>query len=112
MSFTGQNITMYRGDSKVLYVTNYRGSAFLDLSGGAVNYVIYKMSTGVVVLTKTTVSGVSFFDPTNGIMEIELDPIDTEPLFGLYAHECEFTDTLGNISTLFTGKVTILDSKA
>lgn len=113
MTATGQNVTMISGDDKVLTVTVVdEDNLPWNLTGCSVNYVVYKGGTGVIIITKTTTSGISLTNPVNGIMEISLIPSDTEDYTGYYLHECEITDTQGRISTIFTGKFTINDSKA
>ncbi len=113
MTATGQNLEMYKGDSKLLVITSTDDSNNpLDLSGCTLNYVIYRTTPSTIVVTKTTTSGIAITDPTGGIFEITLYPADTEGLLGFYQHECELTDLSNNISTLFTGKVQIFDSKA
>ena len=112
MTITGQNMTMYRGDTKKLVVTvTDESGAYPDISGSDFNWVVYKRTPGNIVLSKVTPSGISIINPL-GVIEITLDPEDTENLLGLYLHECEITDTLGNISTIFTGSFTVIDSKA
>lgn len=113
MTIPGQNVEVYKGDTKTLVIDiKDTNSTIVDITGVAVNYVVYKGTSGTVVITKTTISGVSITDPSNGIFEIYLLPVDTENLLGYYLHECEITDTSNNVSTVFTGKFTIIDSKA
>jgi len=113
MTMTGQNVSIYKGDDKILVVTVKDSSGNIeDISGTTVNYVVYKFTIGNIVITKTTSSGISLTDPTSGIFEITLIPSDTENLLGYYLHECELTDTFGKVSTIFTGKFTVIDSKA
>jgi hypothetical protein len=113
MTATGQNFTMYQGDTKIVDVTTYdEVGAVLNLTDGILNWVFYKRYPENIVLTKTTASGIALIDPTNGIFRMTLNPADTEGLLGEYNHECELTDTSNNISTLLVGKVSIYKSKA
>ncbi len=113
MTVTGQNIDIYKGDTKIVVVDVLDSSSIpVDITNCIINYVVYRMTPGTVVLNKTTSSGIAMTIPANGIFEISLDPIDTENLLGYYLHECELTDIAGNISTIFTGKFTVFDSKA
>jgi hypothetical protein len=97
-----QNFSMYAGDTKNLVVTMPE-----DITGASVKWVLkQKYATDHRVL-KTTSDGISI----SGMdITIKLLPIDTAALHGTYHHECEVTDQLGNVSTIFTGMVTISKS--
>ena len=74
--------------------------------------MVYRPTSGDIILTKTTSSGITITNPTGGIFRITLSDTDTASLLGQYNHEGEFTDTIGNISTLFTGYFKVFASKA
>ena len=114
MTSTGQNLTMYAGDDKILIVTTTDPNDVpIDVSGCTIRWIVYKRSPQNIVIDKTTPStGIALTDPTNGIFEITLVPGDTENLLGEYNHECELTDMDSKISTIFVGYIKILASKA
>jgi len=114
MTATGQNFTIYQGDNKEVRVTTYEEDlvTILDISNCILNWVFYKRYPENIVLTKTTSSGITLTDPTNGIFKMLLLPEDTENLLGEYNHECEITDLSNNVSTILVGKVTVYKSKA
>jgi hypothetical protein len=95
-----QNFMMYAGDSKNLVVTMPE-----DLTGCTVKWGLrQRMYSTENLLSKTTNDGISI----NGTeISIKLAPEDTQTLAGTYYHECEVTDQLNNVSTIFTGMVTI-----
>jgi hypothetical protein len=98
-----QNFTMYAGDSKNIVVTMPE-----DLTGCTVKWGLrQRMYSTENLLSKTTSNGISI----NGSeISIKLAPEDTQTLSGTYYHECEVTDQLNNVSTIFTGMVTISKS--
>lgn len=105
MTYTGQNIDMYAGDSKYIDVTTLDADngGVLDITGCSITYIIYKQSTKNIVITKTVGSGITLTDPSNGRFRITLSPSDTQSMKGIYNHEAELVDLSSNISTLFTG---------
>ncbi|MEH7093925.1 hypothetical protein [Neobacillus vireti] len=103
MTAVNQNFTMYQGDSKNLIVAV---EGVTDLIGVTLKWGLrkreYDTTNLVLKENEITVSGTE--------IRIPLKPPDTETLLGTYYHECELTDQQGNVSTLFTGIVTILRS--
>jgi hypothetical protein len=92
MTAVNQNFSMIAGDTKSLIATMSE-----DLTGASVKWIIKKnVNSAENILLKTgTVSGTD--------ITIKLDPVDTVNLVGTYYHECEVTDQLNNVSTIFTG---------
>jgi hypothetical protein len=111
MTETGQNVEIYRGDSKVLRVTVVdENNLSVDISSFNIEYVLYKKD--ITYLSKTIGSGISFVGGgTTGIFDINYLPVDTENIYGNFFHECEITDPTSQVSTVFTGSVTIINSK-
>lgn len=111
MTRTGQNVEIYKGDDRTLEVTIYDAYGNIsDLYGASCNWVVYKITQGTIVISKSSPSQITL---SSGIAFIPLVPADTENLFpGNYLHEGEITDNYGHVTTAFTGKFTILDSKA
>lgn len=110
MTETGQKFTMWSGDTKVLEVTitDASGNA-VNLTGATISYVLQRSVGSTVTISKTTDDGISITDASGGVFQITLDASDTASLSGSYYHECQITDTSGNVSTVFTGTVTMKD---
>jgi hypothetical protein len=98
-----QNFSMYAGDTKNLVITMPE-----DLTGCTVKWGLRQRQYSTEnFISKTTSDGISI----NGTeITIKLAPADTQALAGTYFHECEVTDQLGNVSTIFTGMGTISKS--
>ena len=112
MTYTGQNLELYRGKDRVIEVIVYDGAGGrLNIIGSAFTWVVYKPPTGVIVLSKSVGSGIELTIPASGVMEITLVPDDTLPLLGQYNHEGEITTPSGKQDTIFTGYFKIIDSK-
>jgi hypothetical protein len=110
MTATGQNFSMYQGDTRNLNVTCLGVD---DLSSSDLTWVSYRLTNNAIVLTKTTASGGGItVSGASNIFTVAIEPSDTLSLLGLYKHECELKDATGNISTIFVGKMTVLKSKA
>ena len=112
MTTENQNFTMWSGDSKVLTVTvTDSDGAAVNLTGATINYVLKKqLGGGMNTITKATGgSGIVITDAAAGTCEITLDATDTASLLGSFYHECQVTDSYGNVSTIFIGTVTITE---
>ncbi|PEL12651.1 hypothetical protein [Bacillus sp. AFS017336] len=105
MTSLKQNFSMYAGDSKeiVVSVVDENGVA-LPLSGATVKWILMNNSSSI---TKNTTNGITL---SGSDIHIKLDPADTLTLTGLYEHEIELTDSLGNVSTVTKGTVNIIKS--
>jgi hypothetical protein len=114
MTYTGQNIQIFQGDTRTLTVTVYdRNDDVTSIAGATgIKWVVYKRTTGTIYLEKSLGSGITITDGPNGLFEIALANADTINLLGKYNHECEFVDASNNVSTLFTGYFTVTASKA
>jgi len=113
MTYTGQNIEIYQGDTRTLTVTVYDlDGNITSIAGSTLKWVVYKLSTSAIHISKTTGDGITITDGPNGLFEIALLKVDTLNLLGNYNHECELVDESGNISTIFTGYFKIIASKA
>lgn len=108
MTATGQNFSMYQGDTRKLNVTVL---GVQDLSTSDLTWVAYVPRTEQVVLTKIVGSGITISGSSN-VFRLDLEPTDTLSLLGYYKHECELRDAGGNISTIFVGRMDVLKSKA
>ena len=112
MALTGQNIEIYQGKDKIINVTitDSNGAAF-NIASCTFTYVVYKPTSGVIFITKTSASGISVIDETNGIIEITLLQADTQSLLGTYNHECEITTASSEEDVIFTGYFKVFGSK-
>lgn len=106
MTMTNQNFSMYSGNTKnILVSVTSDGGASVTLDGSSVKWTLKEHDVSeAFLLQKTNGSGVSF---VGGQIKIALSPADTSALEGTYYHECELTDAIGNVSTIFEGYITI-----
>lgn len=103
MTALKQSFNMYAGDSKeiIISVTDETGST-LSLLGATVKWLLKNNSMSI---SKDTTNGITI----NGSdININLEPSDTISLSGMYEHEVELTDSLGNVSTVTKGTVNII----
>lgn len=100
-----QNISIFAGDTKFI---NFTIDGMPSLSGVIIKWGVRNNCHSTTnVLLKTTNFGIEIDDLA---IKITLDPIDTEELSGTYYHEAELTDGYGNVSTIFTGNMKIIES--
>lgn len=105
---TAQPFEMFSGDTKDLNVTVLnQDSAVVDLTGASVDFTISKKPGGAALVTKTVGSGIVLTDPTNGVMDITLNPADTVSLKGAYHYQCRVTDVSLRETTVLFGTATI-----
>ena len=119
MTETGQNILQYFvGDDKNITVTLYdedgpEGGNLIPIVGCKFTWVIYNKTTKTILLTKTSDSGEITIDVGNSQITIIMDRDDTLNITPkTYLHECEMLDNNGHYSTMFTGEIQFLLSKA
>lgn len=112
MTATGQNFSMYAGDTCTIVVTVVDSAGDpKDISSSTIAWVVYHGNT--IHLTRATGSGITLSNPTAGEFTISLVPANTEGLgAGTYSHVAEVTDNAGRVSTVTVGTLTILQSKA
>lgn len=103
MTMKNQDFSMYAGDSK--YV-KFAVEGVSDLVGASMTWGIRRSKySDETLLKKTAGDGISF---VGAEAQITLNPTDTAALAaGPYYHECVLTDSIGNISTIFVGVITI-----
>lgn len=109
-----QNFEMFAGDTKSLNctVTDAATGAAKNITGATIEWVLYNERTELNVLTKSTASGITITNGLAGQFTVALIPADTSALgIQSYYHEAEVTDAGGNVSTVFTGYITILVSR-
>lgn len=89
----------------------------VDIRSADVRYYFSEQSSGPdCIFKKTTSDDIEIVDGVNGFVEIKWKPEDTEGLGNgeesdskEYFHECEFTDSDGDVSTVFTGTVEVIN---
>lgn len=114
MTVTGQNFDIYLGDSKQIIITVYdETGAILPLDGYDITWVLYKLTSKQIVLTKTLGAGITVPTPANGQILIDIQPADTENLVpNTYLHECEISTSPTDVATVTTGTVKAIYSRA
>jgi hypothetical protein len=113
MTATGQNFEMFQGDTKDIEipVTDENGAALPLDPFTEIVWVVYKQTTKEEVLRKELGAGITV--PSASLIKISLLPVDTELLTPTtYNHECEISDGGTVVSTITTGTLKILYSKA
>lgn len=114
MTISGQNFEVYQGDTKqiIINATDDDGNV-LDLTGYTIVWVAYNLTTGELVITKSTanVGEIEVTTPSTGVIQINLESVDTEilPAKG-YGHQCEVEDSFGRHATITTGQMSVLKS--
>ena len=97
-------ITLFRGDSATLQcaVKDNAGAAF-DISPYFTTFTVreYEDDTAIM-LQKDLLSGIVYTNPTGGIMEITIDPGDTDLMAGEYLYDIELDDSSGSPPSLYT----------
>jgi hypothetical protein len=115
MAHQVQNFQMHAGDNRVLSVTveDSTGGA-VDLTGATIRWALAKTLHTAALISKSSTAGSSEIEVTGttaGEIDIKIVPTDTKStaqyLHGVYYHEAEVQDSLGNRSTIFEGYVTI-----
>jgi len=109
MTTINQNFSLYAGDSKNINIT------VTDDNGVPVNLSDCKIIWGVkrnarasrYAVVKTSLDDIIITDTQNGKATIRIMPNDTFGLSGDFYHEAEFTDAMGNVTTLFLGTMTV-----
>jgi len=98
MTMVKQNFSMFAGDAKYI---KFAIEGITDFSGSSIAWSMRRNKySGESVLNKAaSVDGAE--------AQIKLSPDDTAALAGTFYHECKLTDSLGNVSTVFVGAVTI-----
>lgn len=112
---TGQDFTMYRGDSRriKITVTDAAGDP-KSLTGASIIWAMARDKSAPALVQKTTASGVAITNPAGGEFVVDLLPGDTEeldlPRSGTrsYYHEAQIVDSAGAVATVTTGTVTLL----
>lgn len=97
------NFSMYSGNSRKLtvYVTDKSGKR-IDMSNyKAIKWVLKQK--GRLLCTKELNQGIVLTEPTEGRLDITLDPEDTDNRYGECEHCLVITDELDGVYTVLTG---------
>ena len=112
MTETGQNLEVYQGKDKLIDAIIYDTAGVeLDITSCTFEWVVYRPTSGEIVITMAVGSGITIIDAPNGLLRSTLVPDDTLTLLGNYNHECELTDATSKIDTVFTGYFKVIASK-
>lgn len=109
MARTGQNFSMYSGNSKTIYV-NIKDAVggIVPLTGATLKWVMKQR--GKTVATKETGNGISIVDADKGRVAIKLLPEDTHNISGDCQHELKLVDADSMESTVTVGTISITAS--
>lgn len=112
---SAQNFTMWQSDSLLLNVAVTDASNNpVDITGATIEWVLqYNVASVSELVKKTTSSGITITDATNGKFQIELDSTDTAGnQFGAgnFYHQCRVVDVSGHGETVFIGNITMTAS--
>jgi hypothetical protein len=111
MTIENQDFTIYTGNDANLnaLITEEDCVTPKNLTDATIIWVLFDDDIDVVLVTKTTTSGITITSPLEGLCTIalvEADTINLSPTKS-YSHEAEVTDIFGNSTTVFTGKVIV-----
>lgn len=116
MTDYSQNILdgFYAGNSKIIEVeiTDTFGNP-IDLTNAIATYgMVNSKDEWVVQKSSSLSSEIDIIDPTNGVLQVFIEPSDTLPLYGTFIHHLNIVDVNGNESTVLAGRVNIFKSYA
>lgn len=106
---TTVNLEMVSGDGVVIEITilDQTTGDPVNLAGCTASFVVARENSKRLLVTKTTSAGVTFPDPVNGRIDVELLSADTAARSGVYEYELQVVDPAGNRSTPLLGELTI-----
>lgn len=98
---------MFSGDTKTIEVTvRDELAVVVDLTGASIQWKLAKSpASQSTKISKSTTSGITITDATNGVFQVSLDAADTANLSGTYYHEAEVLDASSNKTTVMSGYV-------
>ena len=97
-----QNAEIISGDTVFLDVEVLAGGLPANLTGAT--SMIYKIKGLGFEVEKSLDDDVSYVD---NIVTVKLNSEDTESIHGVFRHELEIIDSIGEISTVFQGQMRI-----
>lgn len=104
-----QDFSMFTGDSKTLVIEVLdEDDAVVDITGWTFKWRLSRSVRSAALVSKTSASGITITNSPAGLLEVEIDPADTDALrAGLYYHEVEGIDQDSEISTVIAGAATL-----
>jgi hypothetical protein len=110
MATQNQSFEIYQGDSKTITIpiTDTKGGSAITGTGSTAKWVMVD-GTGAALITKGT-GDITFVsvDGAEDAARFTLVPADTSAIAaGVYKHELEETDIVGNVATVTRGTVTV-----
>lgn len=113
VKLTPQNFEMHSGNHKVLkFTTKDENDLIVDLTGASISWAMSTTAKSKApIATYTLADNVTLTDPVNGLFEVEVQAVDTEPLKGAeYYHEARVTSAAGKVTTVAYGTIKMLDN--
>ena len=114
MTETNQNFDHWRGDAREITIPCVDAAgATIDLTDSTVRWRAFSLAEVAVILKATSLSTVSLVRVNGPSGELDairftIQPADTLSLApGIYRHEAETIDVLGNVSTVLEGKMAL-----
>ena len=105
------DFTIYSGDSRsITVIVTDQNNNPVNISNHTISFAVSNSSTGTVLFTKTTASGITITNAVGGIFAINLTSSDTNTLNGTYDYMIRVTDTLNNSSIVLTGNMIVKKS--
>lgn len=116
MTKRNQHFEMHIGETVDIdcVVTDRATGQRKNLAGATIEWALYDEASEVVALTKSTatVGDITDVDGLNGLFTVALQPADTADVAaGTYYHEAKVTDSGGDVSVVFTGRVKVFASR-
>ena len=109
MALTGQDISMYAGETKdINFSIVDSDSVPVNISGCTLKWGYSLNSLEPYRLLKTSSSGITVIIASSGSFKVALTPIDTSGKTGDYYHEALLIDGLGNVSVVANGNISII----
>ena len=114
MAYEDFTETMFRGDTKLITLTITKNGAALNITGFHVWFTgklaISDTDVQAIFQRSTINGGVTLTNAASGIATVVIRPIDTDSLATetILFCDAQMRDSSGNITTLATGKITVL----
>lgn len=108
MTMKNQDFEMFAGETKIINLTiNNKDGSPVDLTESSIMWII-KTGKNSSIIKRSETNDVAIVDAVQGKCSIKLNPIDTANLCGFFRHKANMIDFVGNVSTVLTGSVNIL----
>jgi hypothetical protein len=108
MSSSNQNFNLFKGEDKnIIFTIRDSNGDLFDLTGSSAEWLLSRNNVSSPVISKTTLSGITFPYAESGLMMVDINSSDVQNLWGMYYHEASITDTSGNRKVVANGTVKI-----